>query len=123
MKKNHNFRKLNIWRDSIQLVKEVYTFAKLIDQSEKFGLINQMQRSSVSISSNIAEGSGRSSEKEFVRFLKMGLSSSYELETQAILVEELFQLDAKELLKKINDLQLKIGAFIRKLNSIQTYSK
>lgn len=119
MKKNHNFRKLNIWRDSIQLVKEVYTFAKLIDQSEKFGLINQMQRSSVSISSNIAEGSGRSTEKEFVRFLKMGLSSSYELETQAILVEELYGVDAEVILKEIQNLQLKIGAFIRILNNVQ----
>ena len=54
---NHNFRELKIWKESMNLVKMVYSISKLIPNDEKFGLISQVNRSSVSIPSNIAEGS------------------------------------------------------------------
>lgn len=113
MKKSHNFRELNIWKDSLQLVKKVYILTSELPKDEKFGLISQINRSSISIPSNIAEGSGRTSEKEFLHFLNIAISSSYELETQLILVEELFNMKTKTLLTELETLQKKIGAFKR----------
>lgn len=117
MKKGHNFRELIIWKNSIALVKEVYSVTSNLPDNEKFGFISQMNRCAVSIPSNISEGSGRTSEKEFIHFLRIAISSSYELETQLILTKDLFNVETSELIIKITDLQNKIGAFIRKLNN------
>ena len=117
MKKAHNFRELNIWKDSLQLVKKVYILTSKLPKDEKFGLISQINRCAVSIPSNIAEGSGRTSEKEFLHFLNVAISSSYELETQLILVEELFNLKTKELIDEITSIQKMIGGFSRKIKS------
>lgn len=123
MEKGHNFRELQIWKESMELVKNVYLFTNLFPDSEKYGLCSQIQRSAISIPSNIAEDSGRSSEVEFVRFLRISISSSYELETQIILTGNLFLLDVNELLNHVKVIQLKIGGFIRKLNSNITQSQ
>lgn len=123
MEKGHNFRELQIWKESMELVKNVYLFTNLFLDSEKYGLCSQIQRSAISIPSNIAEGSGRSSEVEFVRFLRISISSPYELETQIILTGNLFLLDVNELLNHVKVIQLKIGGFIRKLNSNITQSQ
>lgn len=123
MEKGHNFRELQIWKESMELVKNVYLFTNLFPDSEKYGLCSQIQRSAISIPSNIAEGSGRSSEVEFVRFLRISISSSYELETQIILTGNLFLLDVNELLNHVKVIQLKIGGFIRQLNSNITQSQ
>lgn len=117
MKKAHNFRELNIWKDSLQLVKKVYILTSGLPRDEKFGLISQINRCAVSIPTNIAEGSGRTSEKEFLHFLNIAISSSYELETQLILVEELFNLNTKELIDEITSIQKMIGGFSRKIKS------
>ena len=116
MKKAHNFRRLEIWRLSMDLVKQVYALSKNLPESEKFGLISQIQRCAISIPSNIAEGSGRTSEKEFSHFLKIAISSSYELETQLILANELYNLDIEEIINKLKNIQNMIGGFLRKLN-------
>lgn len=115
MSKVHNFRELQIWKDAIQLVKEIYVFTGAMNSEEKFGLISQINRSAVSIASNIAEGSGRSSDKEFSRFLEIAISSSYELETQLIIVNEIYNIPSIELINKITSLQRKIGAFKRNI--------
>ncbi len=116
MKKGHNFRELIIWKTSMTLVKEVYALTKNLPETEKFGFVSQMNRCALSIPSNIAEGSGRTSEKEFLHFLRIALSSSYELETQLILTLDIFNIDTTEITLKVTELQNKIGAFIRKLN-------
>jgi len=117
MKKTHNFRELNIWKDSLQLVKQVYLLISELPKDEKFGLIAQINRCAVSIPSNIAEGSGRTSEKEFLHFLNISISSSYELETQLTLVEELYNINTKELIEKITSIKKMIGGFSRKLKA------
>jgi four helix bundle protein len=117
MKKAHNFRELNIWKDSLQLVKKVYMLTSELPKHEKFGLISQINRSAVSTPSNIAEGSGRTSEKEFIHFLNIAISSSYELETQLILIEELYNINTKELIENITSIQKMIGGFSRKLKA------
>ena len=113
----HNFRELGIWKDSYALVKEVYILCKELPEDEKFGLKSQIQRSAVSIPSNIAEGSGRTSDKEFIHFLNIAISSSYELETQLLLCQDLFGVDADVLIKKIQSNQKMIGGLKRKLNN------
>ena len=78
-----------IWQKAIILVEEVYLFVVSIPDDEKYGLISQIKRCAVSIPSNIAEGAGRNSNKEFIHFLSIANGSSTELETQLILVEKL----------------------------------
>lgn len=113
--KKHNFREIKIWQEALLLVKDVYLLTANLPKEEKYGLTSQINRSAVSIPSNIAEGSGRTSNKEFVRFLEIAISSSYELETQLILVEELFNLAINETIEKLHALQNRIGGFIRQI--------
>jgi len=101
----HNFKELLVWKKSIDLVKSVYQLTSSLPPEEKFGLISQMNRSSVAIPSNIAEGSGRTSSKEFLYFLNIAISSSYELETQLIISNQLFLRDVEDLLSQISEIQ------------------
>jgi len=86
-----SYKDLIVWQKSITLVKEVYDITKLLPKSESFGLISQMQRATVAIPSNIAEGFGRNHSKEFVQFLAIAFSSSLELETQIIIVKQEYE--------------------------------
>jgi len=108
---HHNFRELNIWKNGMKIVKATYAVSKELPNEEKFGLTSQIQRCSVSIPSNIAEGSGRGTIKDFTNFLNISLSSSYELETQLILVNDLYNLEIEKLIKDINELQRMIIGF------------
>lgn len=82
----HNFKELMVWKKSRKLVSDIYNLTKLLPKNEQFGLTAQMRRSVISIPSNIAEGSGRGSDKEFLRFLDIANGSSCELETQLYLI-------------------------------------
>ncbi len=112
---NHNFRELKIWKESMNLVKMVYSISKLIPNDEKFGLISQVNKSSVSIPSNIAECSGRTSDKEFLHFLNIAVSSSFELETQLLLIVDLFKIDCSECINKVVEVQKMISGFKKSL--------
>jgi four helix bundle protein len=83
-----SYKELIVWQKSILLVAEIYIITKLLPESEVFGLISQMQRASVSIASNIAEGFGRKHPKEFIHFLSIAYGSALELETQLIIVKQ-----------------------------------
>ncbi|MGB5462259.1 MAG: four helix bundle protein, partial [Aureibaculum sp.] len=85
----HKVEELKIWQKSIQLAKLVYEAVLSLPSNEKYGLTSQIKRSAISISSNIAEGAGRNSNKEFKQFLSIANGSSYELQTQLILTVEL----------------------------------
>jgi four helix bundle protein len=82
--KRHNFKKLKIWQMAMELAKEIFKLSSSFPSSEKFGLTSQMNRSSVSMPSNIAEGSSRTN-KSFSHFLDISLGSSFELQTQLLL--------------------------------------
>ncbi|MDB5009869.1 MAG: four helix bundle protein [Mucilaginibacter sp.] len=84
----HNFKELKVWKAGIEICKSTFLITKSFPSEEKFGLISQMNRSAVSIPSNIAEGCGRKSNKEFHQFLNIALGSSFELETQVIIAKE-----------------------------------
>lgn len=77
--KTHKFRKLNVWQRSIQFVTLIYKITSKFPAEEKYGLIDQIRRASVSICLNIAEGSGAGTDAEFTRFLRMAQRSAYEV--------------------------------------------
>ncbi|MFC4721258.1 four helix bundle protein [Geojedonia litorea] len=85
----HKVEDLKIWNKSIELTKAVYLLVSDLPNDEKYGLSFQIKRCSVSIPSNIAEGAGRNSNKEFKHFLSIANGSTYELQTQLILLTEL----------------------------------
>ena len=115
----HNFRKMKIWIDALELSIETYKITKQFPDSERFGLTSQIRRAAVSVPSNIAEGSGRSTVKDFQHFLDVSLWSSYELETQFIIAQRLdyFQhANTNEFQTKLNELQKMIVSFSSQLN-------
>jgi len=78
----NNYKELKVWQKSMDLVELVYKLTSTFPKEEKYGLVSQIQRSVVSIPSNIAEGAGRNSNKEFRYFLSIANGSSNELSTQ-----------------------------------------
>ncbi|WP_138992976.1 four helix bundle protein [Larkinella sp. C7] len=116
----HNFRNLKVWQLSVDFVTAIYQLTPLFPNDEKFGLSSQIKRSAVSIPSNIAEGSGRGSNKEFARFLSISLASSYELETQLIVANRLNFLTetiVQEITRKLHEIQKMIFSLHKKFES------
>jgi len=110
----NNYKELNVWQKAIELVKEVYKLTEHIPNNEQFGLTSQIRRAAVSIPSNIAEGAGRKSNKEFEHFLSISLGSCFELETQIIISQELNFINLEDC-KNADELILEIQKMIRGL--------
>lgn len=85
----HQFKELLIWKKSRFFCTEIYLITSTFPSDEKFGITNQLRRASVSIPSNIAEGSSRNSNKDFARFLEIAIGSAYEIETQLLIASDL----------------------------------
>jgi four helix bundle protein len=114
----HNFKNLNIWKLAIELASHIYILTDTYPKNEEFGLKSQIRRCSVSVASNIAEGSSRSSDKDFNRFLEISLGSLYELQTQIIISanRNYFEMSKLEDLEnKITELQRMISGFQKNL--------
>ena len=92
----NNFRKLKVWTKAVNLATVAYKITNAFPQSENYGLTSQIRRSAVSVSSNIAEGTGRESPNEFCRYLNFAIGSSYELETQFIISRNLNYIDKEQ---------------------------
>ncbi|WP_305067123.1 four helix bundle protein [Jejuia pallidilutea] len=86
-----------MWKNGIELVKQVYQLSDKLPSEERFGLRSQITRASVSVPSNIAEGCSRNSEVEFKRFLEIAIGSLFEVETQLVIAQELKFIEEKEL--------------------------
>ena len=106
---------LDVWKKSIQFVKRVYEITSKFPDDEKYGLTNQMRRCAVSIPSNIAEGAGRNSKKEFKQFLYISLGSISELETQLIISSKLNYLKDKSLLDELNEIRKMLFGLIKSI--------
>ncbi|MBO7073954.1 MAG: four helix bundle protein [Bacteroidales bacterium] len=91
--KSSDYKQLIVWHKAMDLVVEVYSIVKLLPKEELYALSDQMRRAVVSIPSNIAEGLGRNSDKEFVQFLSISRGSLWELETQIEVCERLNYVD------------------------------
>ncbi|WP_299521659.1 four helix bundle protein [Winogradskyella sp.] len=100
----HNFKELQIWKKSRVFCSKIYNATSRFPESEKFGLTNQLRRASISIPSNIAEGSSRNSDKDFSRFLQITLGSAYEIETQLLIAKDLNFIKEEELMELLNEL-------------------
>ena len=85
----HRYKELDVWQKAIKLSKEMYLMTIKFPDREKYGLISQINRCEVSIPSNIAEGAGRNTSKEFNQFLGIAVGSLFELETQLIISMEI----------------------------------
>ncbi|MEX0272895.1 MAG: four helix bundle protein [Flavobacteriaceae bacterium] len=123
MAAKHNFRKLNIWKEGVEIVKETYKTTKFFPKSEVYALSSHFQRCSVSIPSNIAEGTSKKSQKHFLQYLENALGSTFEWETQLIIAYEI-QYISKEtfehLEQKIQSIQGMITRFMESIEKSLT---
>lgn len=116
----HKFKELIVWQKSRVFVKQIYNLVKNFPDDEKFGLTLQMKRAAISIPSNIAEGAGRGTDKDFIRFLDIANGSAYELETQLYLSYDLEFISEENLnnyLLEITEIEKLIYGFKTKLEN------
>jgi four helix bundle protein len=118
--KIQSFRDLQIWQKSMELAVAVYRITQSFPREEMYGLTSQLRRCAISIPSNIAEGQGRSSEREFLHFLSIARGSDCELQTQLEIARRLRLADT-QLLNDAESLSHETGkmifAFMRALAS------
>ena len=113
------YRDLIVWQKAMALVAEVYGISKSIPASEIYGLTSQMRRCAVSIPSNIAEGYGRHSTNDYVRFLQIASGSLYELQTQVEIsanLEYFQKSESDRLIALTGEIERMLSSLIRKLN-------
>ena len=117
MRSQRPHKNLIVWQEAIELVLLVYNICKKLPNDEKFGLISQMKRASVSVPSNIAEGAARKSNKENIQFLYISSGSLSELDTQNTILRKLNYIDEitfTELDDKINKVSAILNGLIEK---------
>ncbi len=102
----HRYKKLEVWQKSIELAVEIYKLTAKLPKQEQYGLVSQINRSVVSIASNIAEGAGRNTNKEFNNFLGYSLASSFELDTQLTISNRLNYIEDSSFEKVIQELTI-----------------
>lgn len=96
-----SFRDLLVWQKSMSLVTSIYQLTRDFPHAEMFGLTSQLRRASISIPSNIAEGYGRNTSKDYLRYLQIALGSLYEMQTQLEIASNLHFLDIVDFKKMI----------------------
>jgi len=114
-----NFKELKIWQKGFDIVIKAFKLTDGFPKEERYGMISQINRAAVSIPSNIAEGSSRTSEKDYQRFIEISLGSSFELETQLLIAQTVGFGNAAinlQMLKDIDEEQKMLLAFMKKLN-------
>ena len=116
----HNFRELEVWKKAIDLTTQFYKFSKLYPKDELFGLTSQSRRCMVSIASNIAEGAGRNTDKQFVQFLSIALASSFEFETQLIVAKNLEYITSENYNSIFDELRHIQNMLIKLINNYNT---
>lgn len=113
------YRDLVVWQKAMSLVTELYKTTNNFPQNEIYGLTGQIRRCSVSIPSNIAEGYGRNSVTEYIRFLRIAAGSLYELQTQleiSLNLKYLGKIDFEKLFESSREIERMLCSLIRKLN-------
>ena len=113
-----DFKKLLIWQTGFEIAVKAYNLTSSFPKSEQYGLVSQINRSAVSIISNIAEGSSRASDKDYRRFIEISIGSTFELETQILISQSISFGEPDlitELLGKIDEEQKMLFAFKRSL--------
>jgi four helix bundle protein len=114
-----NFKELRIWQKGMDIAINCFKLIEGFPKEERFGLSIQITRAGVSIPSNIAEGSSRSSEKEYSRFVEISMGSSYEVKTQLLIAQRVTygnQELLKQMIADVNDEQKMLFGFAKKIN-------
>ena len=115
-----NYRELSVWKNGIQIVKEIYQLVLRFPKEERFAFVSQVTRAAVSIPANIAEGSSRNSDKDYARFLQIALGSAFELQTYLVIAKELNWIAGSETsvveLRVEEEIKM-LHVFIKKLNA------
>lgn len=121
-----NFRKFVVWHEAIDLADRIYSICDEFPKYELFALSDQLRRAAVSIPSNIAEGSSRTSDVEFAHFLEIAMGSTFEVETQlqiafrrGFVTEENY----KSVLLLVNTIEKRLNGFIAKLRASKIVTK
>lgn len=115
-----DFRQLRVWEDAHQLTLEIYKITKDFPKEELFALTNQLRRASSSIPSNIAEGCGRGSNKDYAHFLQIAMGSAFEIDYQLLLAKDLNYLDAKSYLdigERVTVLKRQLASLLQKVRA------
>lgn len=109
---------LDVWKYSMDLVEEIYTISSKFPDNERYGLTSQIRRAAISIPSNIAEGSGRKSDKELIQFISIALGALTELETQYLIAVRLKYVDKNDelmtLILKVKQLLLGFRNYLKR---------
>ena len=113
----YSFEKLEVWNEVKEFAKSIYTITSTFSDSEKYGLVSQLRRASVSICSNIAEGSARNSYKDKAHFTTMAFGSTVEVLNQLILCFELNFITESDYLKLTCDIE----SITNKLNALRSF--
>ena len=112
--KSSDYKQLKVWQKSMELTVNIYSIVRLLPAEEKYALSEQIRRAVLSIPSNIAEGSGRNTDKEFVQFLSISRGSLWELATQIEVCERLNYIDRQ----KTNEIMSQITEISKMINSL-----
>ena len=118
MAKIKSYRDLIVWQKSMELVTDVYRQTKTFPRDEQYGLVPQLRRSAVSIPSNIAEGYGRGSTNDYVRFLQISRGSLYEMQTQleiALNLEHIPKTSFQDLDEKSREVERMLNSLIKRV--------
>lgn len=113
-----NYKDLIVWQKSFILAKQVYELTSSLPKSEVYGISSQVQRCAISIPSNIAEGQQRNNIKEYRHFLGIAKGSSAELETQLLLIKEIYKKDCETQLSLLLEIQKMLSVLIKKLEPV-----
>jgi four helix bundle protein len=121
----HNFKNLKVWQKAMDLTDMTFEFCRDIPVNERYNLIDQINRCSCSVPSNIAEGSGKNTNKHFAEFLSIAISSSFELETQLLICERRNYGSVnklKDCLELLSEVQRMIFSFREHILKVETVS-
>jgi four helix bundle protein len=115
----HDYKKLKIWKESVDFAVQIYKLTASFPKEEVYGLVDQLRRASVSVPSNIAEGSKRSTKKDFKHFLTIAHGSGAEVETQLLISKELTFITEKkylELATKLDEIMRMLAVFSKSIS-------
>lgn len=119
VEKINSYKDLIVWQKSIALVTSIYELSKTFPSEEKFGVVSQLNRAAVSIPSNIAEGWGRESSKNYLQFLKIARGSVMETETLLVISKNLNFINDTQFSSIINEVEEVSKILQGLINSIQ----
>ena len=124
MTSSRSFKDLLVWQRSMEVAKNVYKITKQFPRSEEFGLSSQLRRCAVSVASNIAEGSKRGTQKDFLQFLRTAMGSAAELETQLLIAKDEYEgVDYAKVFGLLDEVQRMLNKLALSMQTVKSVTK